>query len=142
MILIDTNLLLYAHNTIDPKHAAARRWLESVLSRPEPLALCWASVLGFLRIATHPTIFAQPKSTTEASLIVSEWLARPNVSILEPTSQHWTILKELLESAQVRGPLVTDAHLAALSIEHGATLCTTDRDFTRFPGLKWMNPIE
>lgn len=142
MILIDANLLLYAYNTKAPQYDAARRWLESAFSGPEPVRLAWASILAFLRLSTDLRAFPHPRSMTETSAIVAEWLARPNVGIFPPTERHWSILRELMEVGQVRGPLVSDAHLAALAIEHGATLCTTDRDFARFPGLKWMNPLE
>lgn len=141
MILIDANLLLYAHNTEALQYEAARQWLTAALSRPEPIRLAWTSMLAFLRLSTDIRVFPQPKSMTEASAIVEEWLARPNIDILQPTERHWPILQDLLLVGQVRGPLVSDAHLAALAIEHGATLYTTDRDFARFPGLKWTNPI-
>jgi hypothetical protein len=97
--------------------------------------------MAFLRVTTNSSIFPHAYTIAEASQIVSEWLARPTVDILLPSVRHWTILHELLERGQVRGPLVSDAHVAALAIEHGATLYTTDRDFARFPGLKWTNPI-
>jgi toxin-antitoxin system PIN domain toxin len=141
VILIDTNLLLYAHNTEAMPYAVARQWLESTLSRPEPIRLAWASILAFLRLSTDSRVYPRPKPIADSRLIVTEWLDNVNVDILQPTERHWAILQQLLQEGQVRGPLVSDAHLAALAIEHGATLCTTDRDFARFPGLKWMNPI-
>lgn len=141
MILVDANLLIYSHNTDAAEHPAARAWLESVLSGPQPVRLSWASILAFLRVTTNSSIFPHAYTIAEGSQIVSEWLARPTVDVLLPSLRHWTILNELLARGQVRGPLVSDAHVAALAIEHGATLCTTDRDFARFPGLKWTNPI-
>ena len=142
MILIDANLLLYAYDSSSEHHKAAADWLSASFSRPEPVGLAWVTILAFLRIGTHPRMRAQPFSLTEAVDIVQQWLDQPNVRIVTRTGRHWTILKDLIGTAQVRAALVTDAHLAALAIEHGAILYTTDRDFTRFPGLKWSNPLE
>ena len=142
MILIDANLLIYAHNTEAPQHRAAQEWLESIMSGQDPVRLPWAALLAFLRLITNSRVMAHPKSLTDACAIVSEWLAQPHVDILEPTARHWEVLQEVLTAGQALGPLVTDAHLAALAIEHGATVYTTDRDFARFPGLKWKNPLE
>jgi uncharacterized protein len=141
VILVDANLLLYAHNTKAAEHPAARRWLEGTLSAPEHVGLCWAVIYAFVRIVTDQRAYVAPKPMAEARSIVDGWLQRPNVELLEPTGRHWSVLQQVLESGRVRGALVSDALLAALAIEHGATLCTTDRDFSRFPGLKWMNPI-
>lgn len=142
MILIDANLLIYSHNAEASQHTRARIWLEATVSGADPVRLAWESILAFLRITTDGRVLAHPRSMNEVASIVAEWLARPNVDVLSPTTRHWTILRDLLDRGQVRGPLVSDTHLAALAIEHGATLCTTDRDFARFPGLKWMNPLE
>ena len=142
MILIDANLLLYAYDAASSHHDGARAWLERTLSAPAPVGLSWIVVLAFLRIATDARISASALTVGEASAAVSSWLARPNVALLEPTERHWAVLARLLDAGQARGPLVMDAHLAALAIEHGATLCTTDRDFTRFPGLSVRNPLE
>ena len=98
-------------------------------------------MLAFLRIATNPRAFDQPLRTDEAIEIVSAWFSRPNVSLVQPTERHWTILADTLRDAQVRGPPVSDAHLAALAIEHGAKLATTDRDFARFKGLETIDPL-
>ena len=141
MILLDANLLLYAYNSSSEHHAAAKHWLEGVLSQPESVRLAWVSVLAFLRISTNPRAYPYPLSPAEASEIVAEWLVRPTVATLEPGERHWPILSQLLTTTQARGPLVMDAHLAALAIEHGATLCTTDQDFTRFPDLRLLNPL-
>lgn len=97
-------------------------------------------MLAFLRISTSPRVFEQPLSMEEAKKIVESWLAAPAVGLLEPGDVYWEILRGLLLSAQVSGPLVMDAALAALALEHGATLCTTDRDFSRFEGLRILNP--
>jgi hypothetical protein len=142
VILVDANLLLYAYNPSLERHERSRVWLEEVLSKPGPVRLAWATILAFLRIGTNPRAFENPLSIEEAIRIVSEWLAQPMVAILEPGERHWAILSDLLSTAQLRGPTVMDAHLAALAIEHGATLCTSDRGFTRFPGLRVLNPFD
>jgi toxin-antitoxin system PIN domain toxin len=142
VILVDANLLLYAYNPSFDRHQEAREWLEGVLSRSDPVCLAWATILAFLRIATNPRAFEYPLSIEEAILIVSDWLELPTVTILEPGNRHWAVLTELLSQTQVRGSTVMDAHLAALAIEHGAVLCTSDRDFARFPNLRMLNPLE
>lgn len=141
MILADANLLLYAYNTSAPEHAAAKAWLEERLSRPEPFALSWATLGAFLRLATHRAIFPSPYSIAEASAIVDAWLGRPMVVLLDPGPRYWQVLRPLLEVSGSRGPLVADALLAALAIEHGASLATHDQDFRRFPGLDLVDPI-
>jgi toxin-antitoxin system PIN domain toxin len=142
LILIDANLLLYAYGTDLPEHEAARKWLESVLSKRDPVRLDWVTVLAFLRISTSPRAWRTPLAIDEAASFVGAWFARPNVAPLVPGERYLEILAEALRDSQARGPMVMDAHLAALAIEHGATLHTTDRDFTRFRGLRWVNPLE
>ena len=142
MILIDANLLLYAYDPSSLQHHAARNWLETTLSKPELIGLPWLTLLAFLRISTSPRPLENPLSVAEAGAIVSDWLDRPTVILLNPGDRHWQILRDLIIKGQARGALVTDAHLAALAIEHGATLATTDRDFARFPGLKFFNPLD
>ena len=142
MILLDANLLLYAYNVADEHHDAARTWLEGVLAGPEEVRLAWVTILAFLRIGTNPRAFEQPLSIQEAVGHASDWLAQPAVTVIEPGERHWSILSELLPSSQAKANLVMDAHLAALAIENGATLCTTDRDFARFQGLKLRYPLE
>ena len=142
MILVDTNLLLYAYDVSSEHHEAARRWVERAFSGPDPAALAWVTLLAFLRISTNLRVYDAPLSIGEAVEIIGEWLSRPTVTIVEPGERHWTILSSLLTAGQARGPLVMDAYLAALAIEHGLTLCTNDRDFTRFPNLRWLNPLE
>jgi len=142
MTLVDANVLLHAYNASSSHHSAARQWLERAFAGPEPVCLAWATILAFLRIGTNPRAFPEPYSLEEATALVSEWLSVPSLRVLDPGERHWEILRSLLPAAQARGPLVMDAHLAALAIEHGAILCSTDRDFTRFPGLRWRNPIE
>jgi toxin-antitoxin system PIN domain toxin len=141
VILVDSNLLLYAYNPSFERHDRARTWLEEVFSNPEPVGLAWQSILAFMRIGTSARAFEQPLSTAEATGIVGRWLELPMVVLLEPGPRHWPILVALLDRTDVRGPLVMDAHLAALAIEHGAKLVTSDRDFARFPGLRTENPL-
>ena len=142
MILPDANLLLYAYHPRAEQHEASRAWLEDALSGADLVGFPWLVLWAFVRISTNSRVFRQPLSAGEVTEVVSSWLGRPNVELLAPGERHWQILGRLLEEGQVAGPLVTDAALAALAIEHGATLYTTDRDFSRFPGLKWKNPIE
>jgi toxin-antitoxin system PIN domain toxin len=136
MILIDANLLIYAHYAAAQSHPGSKEWLKRTLESGDLVGLSWTTVLAFLRITTNAKPFATPFTLEEAGGIVSGWLSHPSVSILQPTDRHWTILSRLLAHGQAPGPIVMDAHLAALAIEHGATLCTTDRDFTRFKGLR------
>jgi len=141
MILADADLLLYAYNAGAPEYPKARAWLEGCLSRPEPFALSWSTLGAFLRLATHRSVFPFPYSIEEASRIVDSWLVRPMVVRLEPGPRYWEILRPLLEDANVRGPLVADALLAALALENGALLATHDQDFRRFPGLQVLDPL-
>ena len=101
----------------------------------------WVTLWAFISIATNPRVFEHPLSVAEADAVVSSWLAQPAAGVLDPGERHWEILRGLLKEGQAAGTLAMDAALAAIAIEHGATLCTTDRDFTRFPGLDWVNPI-
>ena len=142
MILIDANLLLYAYDTSSDHHEKAKRWLQQIMSQPEPVRLPWVTVLAFLRISTNSRALRNPLSTKEAFAAVSEWFSLPNVHTINPTDRHLKILSTLVTLGQASGALITDAHLAALAIEHGALLYTTDRDFTRFPGVKTANPLE
>jgi hypothetical protein len=141
MILVDANLLLYAYGSRSPHHAAARRWVEEAFSGAEPVGIPWMTALAFLRISTNPRMSGSVLSIAEAVSIVREWFARPNVVVVHPSDRHWEVLERLLIDGQVRGPLVSDAHVAALAIEHGATLFSSDRDFTRFGGLDLVNPL-
>lgn len=140
MILVDANVLLYAYHPRAEAHEKCRRWVESAFSGDEPVAVAWVTLLAFVRLSTNPRVFEQPLLASEAVAIVSSWLARPAVSVLDAGEACWEIFRELLVTAQVTGPLVMDAFLAALALENGATLATTDRDFARFPKLKLVNP--
>ena len=142
MKLVDINLLLYAIDSSSSFHSEARKWLEDALSSPETVYFPWVVLLGFVRIGTRNRVFAQPLSVEEAFDYVDEWLARPNVSIVHPTERHTQILRDLLTSTGTAGNLVQDAHIAALAIEYGATVFSADHDFTRFKGLRFVNPLK
>jgi toxin-antitoxin system PIN domain toxin len=141
MILPDVNLLFHAYNSGSSVHAAARRWWEQALSGTRPVGLAWVSILGFIRIATHRQILTHPLPVASACAHARSWLAQPYVSLVDPGARHAEILFGLLESLGTAGNLTTDAHLAALAIEHQAELHSTDADFARFPGLRWVNPL-
>jgi toxin-antitoxin system PIN domain toxin len=140
-ILVDINLLLYATVENYPQHVAARTWLEEQFNANGQVGLPWLSLLGFVRIATNPRLFEKPLSVSLAWQQIEEWLALPTVWIPQPTSHHAEILGSLLSASGTGGNLVSDAHLAALSIEHELVLCSTDRDFAKFPNLIWYNPL-
>lgn len=141
MILIDANLLLYAYDPRSEHHAASRTWLESTLSGSQLVRFAWMTLWAFLRITTNARVYERPLSMAEAEDIVASLLAQPVVGILEPGERHWELLRRLTRDGQTTGTLVMDAVLAALAVEHGATLHTTDRDFARFSELRWTNPI-
>lgn len=141
MILVDANVLLYAYDRASGFHEAAAGWLETLLASAEPVGVSWSVVLAFLRITTSRRMLLEPLSMPEAVSVVSQWLERPNVQVVEPGDRHWRILGSLLVETQIRGADVMDAHLAALALEHGATIGTHDRDFARFPGLKTLDPL-
>lgn len=141
MKLLDANLLLFAKNPDFPEHPRVRRWLEELLESGELVGLAWITILAFLRLATNPRLFPRPLSPSDALETVSSWLRRPTVSLLPESEDHWEILESIIRAADARADLITDAHLAAIAIEHGATLCTNDRDFGRFRGLKLLDPL-
>lgn len=140
MIVPDVNLLVHAYNSESRVHAAARAWWEGVLNDTKPVGLPWVSMLGFIRLTTHRQILAHPLTVPIASACVRAWLSRPCVAILHPGNRHADVLFALLEHLGSAGNLTTDAHLAALCVEHQAELHSTDADFARFPGLRWRNP--
>jgi toxin-antitoxin system PIN domain toxin len=142
MTLVDSNILLYAYDAGCLQHARCRAWIEDRFSSHEPVGLCWTTILSFLRLSTDSRVYRVPRTWPDARQIVDSWLAQPSASVLHPGGDHWTILCRMISAGQARGPLLMDAHLAALAVEHGATLCTNDRDFTRFPGLRLLNPLE
>jgi uncharacterized protein len=141
MMLVDANLLLYAYDESCEAFIPAHSWLEQQFAGRDLAALSWQSITAFIRISTNPRAYISPFTIQEAVNIVSEWLAHESLVILTPTSRHWEIFSLLLKEGQASGPLAMDAHMAALAIEHGATLCTTDRDFSRFSGLRVHNPL-
>lgn len=142
MILIDANLLVYAHVTSLPQHQTARAWFDSQLNGPTPVGLPWPTLLSFVRLVWNPRIFEHPQLISAAWSQVEEWLSCPVVGIPQPTERHRDILGSLLSDTLARSNLVPDAHLAALAIEHGLILCSTDRDFARFPTLRWDDPLQ
>jgi toxin-antitoxin system PIN domain toxin len=141
VILVDANLLLYAYHPRAEQHRSSRAWLEAAFSGPELVRFAWLTLWAFLRIGTNARVFERPLTSFEAEAVVSSWLAQPNAGILEPGERHWEILCGLVREGQTVGPLLMDAVIAAIALEHGATLCTTDRDFSRFAGLRLMNPL-
>ena len=141
MILLDANVLLYAYHPRAAEHERCRAWVEAEFASGAAVRIPWATIVAFLRISTNPRVFERPLTTAEAEAAVSSWLTVSSVAPVDPGEHYWGVLRDLLHRAQVTGPLVTDAALAALAIEHGATLCTTDRDFARFPGLRVLNPL-
>ena len=141
MILVDVNILIYASNDDSKQHDAAWEWLDRQLAGVVPVGLPWTSLLGFLRLSTNPRIMPRPLSVAAAWQEVTAWLACEPAWIPQPTERHAEVLGQLLALPGVHGNLVTDAHLAALAIEHGLILCSTDGDFARFPGLSWRNPL-
>jgi toxin-antitoxin system PIN domain toxin len=141
VILIDANILIYAVNKNAPRHARAKSWLETALSGTETIGIPWTVLLAFLRLTTRPGLFRNPLPIGAAFDLVEFWLERTTVGIIHPGPRHGTILRELLEPFGTGGNLTSDAHLAALALENRAELCSSDRDFLRFPGLKWRNPL-
>ena len=141
MIVLDANLLLYAYDSASAQHEPARRWVESAFSGVEAVGLPWQTVSAFLRITTNVRLPGNRFTMEDAANIVDQWAALPIVHLLAPKDRHWAFFRRMLEEGKASGPLTTDAQLAALTMENGGVLYTTDRDFSRFPGLKWVNPI-
>ena len=141
MILVDANILLYAEDSLSAQHEPARAWWDAQLSASAPVCLCWPVVTAFMRIATNARLHQRPLALEEAVDRVQSWLAQPCVRMILPTEQHWDILQRMLRQGKATANLVSDAHLAALAVEHNCELCSTDADFARFPGLKWRNPV-
>lgn len=141
MKLLDVNLLLHALDETSPRHELARPWLEQTLSDRETVGLSWTVLLAFVRLSTRNSVFAAPLTSDEALDIVDDWLALPSVVVVQPGRRHAAVLRELLSAVGTAGNLVPDAHLAALAVEHGAELCSSDADFSRFPGVRWVDPL-
>lgn len=141
MILVDANLLIYAIDADAPQHKRARPWLEQVLSGVDPVGLPWIVILAFLRITTREGIMLRPLPLDAALAYVQSWLQQPCVEAVAPGEHHWPILCRLLEATGTAGNLTSDAHIAALALERGASVCSTDHDFARFPGIRHVNPL-
>ena len=140
MKLLDVNLLLFAYNTAAPEFRAASAWLEGAFWDDEPVGTSWTNVLAFLRLSTS-RIFPRPLSPRESTTIVDSWFDEAGLLVVGPTERHWQVLRDLIDETGARGNLVSDTHLAALCVEHGATLCTDDADFRRFKGLAVQLPL-
>jgi toxin-antitoxin system PIN domain toxin len=140
-ILVDANLLLWAHHRRFSRHRAAREWWADTLSTVAAVGIPWPVILAFVRISTHPRALTRPVLIDEAWGVVAGWLGRPNVEVPVPTQRHAAILEDMLVRGGASGNHTSDAHLAALSIEHGLELQSADRDFARYPGLRWRNPL-
>jgi uncharacterized protein len=141
VILVDANLLIYAHVASFPQHLAARAWLDDKLSGAAPVGLPWPSLLAFVRLVSNPRVFEQPESVAKAWTQAETWLACRAGWVPVPGERHQQLLRPLLATAGLRSSHVPDAHLAALAIEHDLLLCSTDGDFARFAGLRWENPL-
>ena len=141
MIVLDVHLLIYAYSSAFPEHEQARQWIEDTFSGDALIGLPWQTISAFIRILTNPNLPGERFSTKEMVAIVHEWTELPNIRLLSPGQRHWSIFKQMLLEGQARGPMTADAQLAALTIEHGGVLHTTDRDFSRFPGLRYVNPL-
>ncbi len=141
MILVDANLLIYACAPSLPQHVETHAWLDGRLNSGKPVGLPWASLLAYVRVVTNPRVFRPASAVATAWQQVEAWLDVPNVWIPEPTERHRLVLRDLLRDTGITGQLIPDAHLAALAIEHGLTLCSSDSDFARFTPLRWENPL-
>ncbi|MBW2107721.1 MAG: type II toxin-antitoxin system VapC family toxin [Deltaproteobacteria bacterium] len=142
MKIVDINLLIYAINKDTPHHVGAKKWLEDSLSSEEPFGFAWIVILGFLRIVTNGRVLPKPLLPETAMDVVDDWLRQPPSLTVVPSRQHWSIFREILSPLGTAANLTSDAHLAALAIEHGARLYSTDNDFGRFESLRWTNPLE
>ncbi len=139
MRLADLNLLIYVVNRAAPQHEAARQWLEDRLGGDETLALSWTVILGFLRLTTSHRVFERPLPLERANVLIDEWLCHPGVEVLVLGERYWSILRALLLESGIAGNLTSDAHLAALAIQHEGELHSADTAFQRFRGLRWVN---
>jgi toxin-antitoxin system PIN domain toxin len=140
MVVVDTNVLLYAVNRRTAEHEASWSWMERSLRGAEGVGFSWIALLGFLRVGTHPAALDEPLSVPDAITQVERWLSAPAALIVQPTSRHATVLGALLREVGSGGNLVPDAHLAALAVEHDATVVSFDRDFARFEGVRHRLP--
>lgn len=141
MLIPDLNLILYAHDPLSPRYSVAMHWWVDLLNSKRPVGLAWITIIGFLRLSTHPRLVTTPMTPSDSIRRIKSWLVLPSVRIVTPGENHAGILFNLIESVGVAGNLTSDAHLAALAIEYNAELASSDSDFARFPGLRWTNPI-
>ncbi len=141
MKVLDANLLLYAVDEQSPRHSRARAWLEATLSGADTVGLTWGVLLAFVRVSTRASVFARPLDVSEALDLVDSWLDQPCTTVLAPTERHSSVLRTLLQPLGAAGNLSSDAHLAAIAIEHGAEVNSCDTDFARFAGLRWTDPL-
>jgi len=141
VILLDANILIYAVNTDVPMHEPARQWIENTFSSTTEVGLPWIVILAFIRITTRRTIFERPLAPEQALAYMDEWLALPFVTAVGPGPNHWPILRNLLQRTGLAGNLSSDAHIAALAIEYGCPVYSSDYDFARFPGVEHINPL-
>ena len=142
MIAPDANLLIYAYDQDSPFNVRAMRWLSALLSSAEPVGVPIFAAHGFVRFVTNARLHKRPATFREASSIINSWLDLPQVRILYPGERHWNLFQQLCSEAKLRGADLTDGAIAAIALEHGAVIYTSDRDFARFTGLRWHNPLE
>ncbi len=142
MILCDVNVLLYAFRSDADRHAEYRSWLIERLDGPENIGVSELVLSGVVRIATHPRVYRKPSASSEAFAFADAIRSRPNAVMVAPSQRHWTVFRDLCHGSGAKGNLVPDAYFAALAIEWGCEWMTTDRDYARFPGLRWRHPLE
>ena len=142
MTVIDTSLLIYAYDEDSPFHAATKLWLKTLIASREQIGIPLPVVTAFLRLTTNRMLRGGQFSMAEAIQIVDEWFALPQIRLLLATERHWSVLRRVLLDSQSSGTITTDAHIAAITLEYGGTLYSHDRDFARFPGLRWTNPLQ
>lgn len=138
--LVDANVLLFASDVEAIEHRTSTEWLDEALAGSETVAFPWASLIAYMRISTHPAVFASPNSISQARTMVSGWLDSPPSTVLDPGPRHLDFLTRCIEDAGRAGALVSDAHIAALALEHGADIVSFDHDFARFDGVRWIRP--
>lgn len=140
-MIVDTNILLYSRNVADPRHDAVSSWFSNAMAGPTRIGFPWLALVGFVRISTQARIFAAPLSPEQAWEQVDNWLTSPGAWVARETDEHARVMGDLITRYSLAGPIVSDAHLAALAIEHGVALVSTDGDFARFTELRWINPL-
>lgn len=141
MIVLDANILIYAYDSGSSQHTKARAWVEKTFSGAESVGLSWQTVAAFLRVMTNTRLPGYRLGLEQAARLVDEWLEQFNVQVLSPGDEHWILLRRMIVEGQASGALISDAQLATLTMEYGGQLHTTNRDFARFPGLRWTNPL-